>query len=112
SPDDIVGLHPDLYGENDHLYERARAGQARPNVLFELGLAYMAYPERAVLVEVGLMRPIADLAGLNVIRFDGSAMAVRKVLERLTLAGCPVDLSRTEWLFQCRGCRRVTSSPR
>jgi predicted nucleotide-binding protein len=97
SPDDIVELHPDLYGPNDHPYERARGGQARPNVLFELGLAYMAYPERTVIVEVGLMRPIADLAGLNTIRFNGSATAVEKVLKRLTLAGCPVDLKRTDW---------------
>ena len=102
SPDDIVELHPDLYGANDHPYERARGGQARPNVLFELGLAYMAYPERTVIVEVGLMRPIADLAGLNVIRFSGSAMDVRKILERLKLAGCPVDLSRTDWLVTSR----------
>jgi predicted nucleotide-binding protein len=102
SPDDIVELHPDLYGANDHQHERARGGQARPNVLFELGLAYMAYPERTVIVEVGLMRPIADLAGLNVVRFNGSAMAVRKVLERLALAGCPVDLARTDWLDTSR----------
>jgi hypothetical protein len=37
-----------------------------------------------------------------VIRFDGSAVAVKKVLERLTLAGCPVDLSRTDWLDTSR----------
>jgi hypothetical protein len=62
----------------------------------------MAYPERTVIVEVGLMRPIAGLAGLNVTRFDGAAMAVKKLLERLTLAGCPVDLSRTDWLGTSR----------
>jgi CASPASE and TPR Repeat-associated protein/predicted nucleotide-binding protein with TIR-like domain len=98
SPDDIVELHPDLRQENDHPYERARSAQARPNVLFELGLAFMAYPERTVIVEVGPMRPIADLAGLNVIRFDGSAIAVKKILDRLDLAGCPVDTSGTSWL--------------
>ena len=98
SPDDIVELHPDLRQENDHSYERVLSGQARPNVLFELGLAFMAYPERTIIVEVGLMRPIADLAGLNVIRFDGSAIAVRKVLDRLDLAGCPVNTSGTSWL--------------
>jgi hypothetical protein len=83
---------------NDQPYERARAGQARPNVLFELGLAFMAYPERTIIVEVGLMRPIADLAGLNAIRFDGSAIAVKKVIERLEGAGCPVKTSGESWL--------------
>lgn len=98
SPDDIVELHPDLVQDNDHAHERVRSGQARPNVLFELGLAFMAYPERTIIVEVGLMRPIADLAGLNVIRFDGSAIAVKKILDRLDLAGCPVQTSGASWL--------------
>jgi predicted nucleotide-binding protein len=98
SPDDIVELHPDLLKDNDHQYERARAGQARPNVLFELGLAFMAYPQRTIIVEAGVMRPIADLAGLNVIRFDGSAVAVKKVADRLAMAGCPVDTSGASWL--------------
>jgi CASPASE and TPR Repeat-Associated N-terminal domain/CASPASE and TPR Repeat-Associated C-terminal domain/CAP12/Pycsar effector protein, TIR domain len=98
SPDDIVELHPDLCLESDHRHERGRAGQARPNVLFELGLAFMAYPESTVIAEVGRMRPISDLAGLNVIRFDGSPISVKKVLDRLILAGCPVNMSGTSWL--------------
>jgi predicted nucleotide-binding protein len=98
SPDDIVRLHPDLFQPNDHPYERAMSGQARPNVLFELGLAYMANPRRTVIVEVGQLRPIADLAGLNVIRFDGSAGAVQKVISRLSQAGCPADTSGEDWL--------------
>jgi len=102
SPDDVVELHSDLVQLNDHPYERERAMQARPNVLFELGLAYMANPRRTILVEVGHMRPIADLAGLNVIRFDGSATAVKKVVDRLTLAGCPVDTSGDGWLDPSR----------
>jgi predicted nucleotide-binding protein len=98
SPDDIVELHPDLRLASDHHHERGRTGQARPNVLFELGLAFMAYPESTVIAEVGQMRPISDLAGLNVIRFDGSAISVKKVLDRLILAGCPVNMSGTSWL--------------
>jgi hypothetical protein len=58
----------------------------------------MAYPESTVIVEVGNMRPLSDLAGLNVIRFDGSAQAIRKVLSRLEVAGCAVDYSGTDWL--------------
>jgi predicted nucleotide-binding protein len=98
SPDDVVELHSDLFLDNDPPQERARSGQARPNVLFELGLALMAYPERTILVEVGQMRSVADLAGVNVIRFDGSAVAIKKVLDRLEQAGCPVDPAGTDWL--------------
>jgi Predicted nucleotide-binding protein containing TIR-like domain len=98
SPDDVVELHSDLVHERDTTQERGRAGQARPNVLFELGLALMAYPQKTVIVEIGQMRPISDLAGLNVIRFDGSAEAIKKVISRLQIVGCPVDDSGTDWL--------------
>lgn len=98
SPDDIVQLHPDLHNANDHDYERVRSAQPRPNVLIELGLALMAYPDRTVIVEVGKLRPIADLAGLNVIRFDGSTAPIKKVIDRLRLAKCPVNTSGTDWL--------------
>jgi predicted nucleotide-binding protein len=98
SPDDIVELHPDMFQDNDLPHERARAGQARPNVLFELGLALMAYPDRTIVIEVGRMRPVADLGGLNVIRFDGSAIGIKKLLDRLKQAGCPVNDSGTAWL--------------
>jgi predicted nucleotide-binding protein len=102
SPDDVVKLHPDLHQDGDQDYERATSGQARPNVLFELGLAYAAAPERTVIVEIGNMRPIADLAGLNVIHFDGSALAIKKVIGRLTQAGCPADTSGEHWLDTTR----------
>lgn len=98
SPDDIVELHSDLIHDDDAPQERGRAAQARPNVLFELGLALMAYPLRTVIVEIGRMRPLSDLAGLNVIRFNGSGAAIKKVLSRLEIAGCPVDYSGTDWL--------------
>ncbi len=98
SPDDIVELHHDLFLDNDGPAERVRSMQARPNVFFELGLAMMASPNRTIVVEVGEMRPVADLAGLNVIRFTGSGPAIKKVLDRLQQADCPVDLSGTDWM--------------
>jgi predicted nucleotide-binding protein len=111
SPDDIVELHSDLLRDNDPPQERAPAGQARPNVLFELGQALMAYPRNTVIVEVGRMRPLSDLGGLNVIRFDGSSAAIQKVLNRLRIAGCAVDTSGVDWLDPSRfadlpACRR------
>lgn len=98
SPDDIVELHSELFQGNDQPYERARSAQARPNVYFELGLALMAYPDNTIVVEVGQLRTVADLAGLNVIRFDGSSVAIKKVLDRLRQAGCPADDSGVDWL--------------
>ena len=89
SPDDMVTLHPDLVAEASP-QETRPAGQPGPNVIFELGMAMALNPERTILVEVGHLKPITDLAGLNVIRFDGSAIAVKKLLDRLRLVGCPM----------------------
>jgi hypothetical protein len=60
-------------------------------------MALMAYPERTVIVEVGRLRHVADTAGLNVIRFDGTESALAKIVARLKLAGCPLDDSRPDW---------------
>ena len=98
TPDDIVELHSDCYRPDDLPRDRGRLGQARPNVLFEMGLALMAYPERTVIVEVGNLRPISDLAGLVVTRFDGSAQSIRKVIGRLQVAGCVVNTADLDWL--------------
>ncbi len=93
SADDVVELHSDLRLPGDMQHERARSGQ---------GLALTAYPERTIVVEIGELRPVADLAGLNVIRFDGSSVAIKKVLDRLEHAGCPVDWTGDHWLDESR----------
>ncbi|MFL6115479.1 MAG: TIR domain-containing protein [Catenulispora sp.] len=89
--DDIVTLHPELHTSSEPFYEVNQACQPRPNVLIELGMVLAVYPKRTVVVEVGAIRPIADIAGRNVIRFDGSDLAVWKLAERLKVAGCAVD---------------------
>ncbi|GAA2575068.1 MULTISPECIES: nucleotide-binding protein [Streptomyces] len=97
TPDDIVTLHPDLRGHHEPEYETRPVCQPRPNVLIELGMVLMAYPERTLIVEVGGVRPIADIAGRNIIRFDGSQTALGKVVERLKLAGCTVNDTGSDW---------------
>lgn len=97
TPDDLVRLHPDLLAADDPDDERYATGQPRPNVLLELGMVLMAYPRRTLMVEFGRTRRIADLAGRNVIRFDGSATAVGKIVERLKGAECEVDDTGSEW---------------
>jgi len=98
TPDDIVRLHPALHGDYEPYFEAREVCQPRPNALLELGMVLMAYPERTLVVEVGQLRPIADINGLNVIRFDGSAAAVRGIVQRLETAGCKVNDAGTDWL--------------
>jgi predicted nucleotide-binding protein len=97
TPDDIVQLHPDLQGPGEPSYESEPTGQPRPNVLIELGMVLMAYPERTLMVEIGALRAISDIGGMNVIRFDGSATALGKIVERLKLAGCKVNDTGSDW---------------
>jgi predicted nucleotide-binding protein len=98
SPDDIVQLHSDLRFGRDPTEHRACGAQPRPNVLLELGMALMAYPNRTIIVKVGNLRPIGDLGGRNYIDFDATAATIKKIVERLTLAGCRLDDSGTDWL--------------
>ncbi|GGN15469.1 TIR domain-containing protein [Streptomyces fuscichromogenes] len=97
TPDDVAKLHPHLLGDNEYAHETQLTGQPRQNVLIELGMALMAYPERTIIVEVGRVRPAADLGGRNVIHFDGSETAVSKIVERLKGAECELDDTRPDW---------------
>ncbi|MEU9730643.1 nucleotide-binding protein [Streptomyces sp. NPDC048002] len=97
TPDDAAMLHPQLRGAQEPSYERQLTGQPRQNVLIELGMALMAYPERTIIVQVGQVRPAADLGGRNVIHFDGSETAVAKIVERLKGAECDLDDTRPDW---------------
>jgi predicted nucleotide-binding protein len=97
TPDDVAKLHPQLLGEHERDDETQLTGQPRQNVLIELGMVLMAYPERTIIVEVGKLRHVADTDGRNVIRFDGSDTAVGKIVERLKQAGCQVNDTGSDW---------------
>ena len=112
TPDDMVMLHPQLLNEERDPNEAVATCQARPNVFIELGLALMAYPSRTVIVEIGHMRRPSDIGGLNVIRFDGSTSSLRKIANRLRLAGCAVDDSGSDWLDPSRFAGLSTFSRR
>lgn len=97
TPDDIVTLHPSLHGEDEDDFELSPRMQPRPNVLIELGMALSAYRNRTIIVTFGSLKPIADLAGLNVIRFDNSGESLGKIVTRLRSAGCQVDDAGSDW---------------
>lgn len=102
SPDDEARLHEQLREEREDAWETRLTGQPRPNVLIELGMVLTAYPERTLIVEVGDLRPIADITGRNTIRFDGSAPSLGKIVERLKAAGCAVDDVGADWRDETR----------
>lgn len=96
SPDEQVELQPGL------ATDREPGFQARPNVIFEAGMALGRAPDRTVIAEVGDVRPFSDLAGRHVVRLDDShpsnGLAGRHDLAlRLRTIGCAVDMDGTDW---------------
>ncbi|WP_158263116.1 TIR domain-containing protein [Amycolatopsis sp. CA-128772] len=97
TPDDVAYLKPE-HADDDADSDRQPTGQARPNVLFEAGMAFGRYPEHTVVVEFGKVRPFTDLEGRFRIRLDNSADKRLLLARRLESVGCEVDLSGPDWL--------------
>lgn len=92
TPDEIAYLQP-RYGDGEHDPETLPAPQARPNVLFEAGIALGRDASRTVMVEVGDVRPFSDVAGRHAVRLTNSAASRQALAQRLRTAGCDVDLA-------------------
>ena len=98
TPDDIAYIDlPYANGEDDP--ERTPTPQARPNVLFEAGMAMGRNPKRTVLVEFGAIRPFSDVAGRHAVRLDNSPERRIDLANRLENAGCPTDRTGTDWMI-------------
>lgn len=97
TPDDIASLRDECARVDDPPHEINETGQARPNVLFEAGMAMGYAPDRTIIVEVGELRPFTDISGFHVVRMDGSSQRRQELANRLGLCGCDVDLTGTDW---------------
>jgi predicted nucleotide-binding protein len=98
TPDDLVWLRSDLLNEEDPAHEKQILGQARPNVIYEAGIADALDRTRTVLVEVGSVKSLSDLGGRAVVRFDGKAGSRHKLVNRLRKAGLQVNITGEDWL--------------
>lgn len=67
--------------------------QARPNVLFEAGMACGKRPEQTVFVRVGIHRQLSDLAGRHIVTLDDSLEGRLELIDLLTAAGCAIETS-------------------
>jgi predicted nucleotide-binding protein/actin-like ATPase involved in cell morphogenesis len=97
TPDDMGYARPHLREAADGPHEREPTGQARLNVVFEAGMAIARDRDRVVLVEVGQVRKISDVEGLNLVRMDGSLDRRKDFARRLRSAGLSVDTDSDEW---------------
>lgn len=97
--DDEARLLPAFQSPRDPAYEKELTPQARPNVLFEAGMAFGYNPRRTIMVQIGEhMRPFSDVAGRHLIHFDGSDKARNALKSRLQTAGCDADDHGGDWL--------------
>jgi hypothetical protein len=96
TPDEFVALRPE-YADGDNDAETATAVQARPNVLFEAGMAMGRSAERTVLVQLGEHRSFSDISGRHMVRLSNLPEHRKALVERLRIAGCEVDTSGDDW---------------
>jgi len=97
TPDDEVRLKPEhAYGDDDP--DLVVHGQARPNVLFEAGMAFAARPDTTLIVEFGKVRQFSDIAGRFVVRLDDTSKTKHRLAELLRAVGCAVDTTGSDWL--------------
>ncbi len=98
SPDDEVRLSPELWKDKEDENEKEIRLQARPNVLFEAGMAFGRRPDKVILVELGQLRPVSDIFGRHTIRMDDSEDKKKDLVSRLQTVGCEVKTDGKEWL--------------
>jgi len=93
--DEEARLRDPLRSEQDAA--EATSFQARPNVLYEAGMAMGRAPERTVLAQLGPVRPFSDLFGRHVVRLSNEVPSRHELAEQLRLAKLDVNTSGLAW---------------
>jgi predicted nucleotide-binding protein len=67
SPDDEAKLKDQFISTHERSTEGKLRGQARPNVLFETGIAVGTHHKKTVMVQVGHVKPFTDIGGMHIL---------------------------------------------
>lgn len=97
TPDDWVMLAEPYQKDSDPSYEKRLVGQARPNVLFEAGMAFGREPNSTILVQVGEVKPFSDVGGRHLAYLGNDPESRAELVTKLRNAGCAVDDEGSDW---------------
>lgn len=99
SPDEEAKLKPKFVTETDrkrHAHEKG--DQPRTNVIFEAGLALGAHSKKTILVQVGHIRDISDIAGKHIVHLSNSVSSRKHLADRLeSKLKFKIDLTGEVW---------------
>lgn len=98
SPDDEVRLKDQFLTRHERSSEGRLRGQARPNVLFEAGVAIGSHHRKTILVEIGKVKSFSDIGGMHMLRLTGDHKSRNDFANRLQTVGCTVDKIGDYWL--------------
>ena len=93
TPDDEARLRDPFHEPGDPAHETATTPQARPNVLFEAGMAMGRDQDRVVLVEFGPLRSFSDIGGRHTLRLNGSTERRQELAQRLQAGSYSASIS-------------------
>lgn len=96
TPDEWAALHPELG-------EPTRRLQARPNVIFEAGLAFGRLPKRTIIVKYGKSELWSDMDGRHYVAIDNTERRRQALRDRLTQAGCVIENVGSDYLTSPAG---------
>ncbi|SCZ00088.1 Predicted nucleotide-binding protein containing TIR-like domain-containing protein [Paenibacillus polysaccharolyticus] len=97
TPDDEGRLKEEFHQDGDAINETVITPQARQNVILETGIALGLHPDRTIIVEIGKLRPVSDLAGVSVIKLNNGIEKRQALANRLKTSGCEIDIDGTDW---------------
>lgn len=98
SPDDEAKLKEEFCLSGEKKTEGRLRGQARPNVIFEAGLALGRHPEKTLLVQVGDVRKISDIAGRHILHLSNDTARRNAFAGRLRRIIPSVSTVGSDWL--------------
>ena len=97
TPDDEAKLKSEFIKRGEPAFERKLTGQPRPNVLFEAGMAFGRQPNTTILVQVGKIRTVSDVAGRHIVHLTNSMSSRQQLIAKLKTTGLAVDDVGEDW---------------